>query len=93
MPVLLGGMSAVYRNLRYPEIARNAGIEGRVVIQFVIDEQGNVVDPRVVRGIGGGCDEAALEAVKQLQFSPGRQRGRPVKVRYSLPIMFRLSAS
>lgn len=92
MPVLLGGMSAVYKNLRYPEIARKAGIEGRVIVQFIIDEEGNVTEPYIVRGIGGGCDEAALEAVSQLQFSPGRQRGRPVRVRYSLPIMFRLAS-
>lgn len=92
MPVLLGGANAIYQYLRYPEIARRAGIEGRVIVQFVIDQEGNVVDPVVVRGIGGGCDEAALEAVTNLKFSPGRQRGRPVKVRYSLPITFRLAS-
>jgi periplasmic protein TonB len=92
MPVLLGGANAIYQHLRYPEIARRAGIEGRVIVQFIIDQEGNVVDPVVVRGIGGGCDEAALEAVSHLKFSPGRQRGRPVKVRYSLPIIFRLAS-
>jgi periplasmic protein TonB len=91
MPELIGGMQAIYQHLRYPEIARKAGIEGRVVVQFIIDEEGRVVDPVVVRGIGGGCDEAAIEAVKQVRFTPGRQRGRAVRVRYSLPITFRLS--
>lgn len=91
MPVLLGGAAAIYEFLHYPEIARRAGIEGRVIVQFVIDQDGNVTDPVIVRGIGGGCDEAALEAVSHIKFSPGRQRGRPVKVRYSLPIIFRLS--
>ncbi len=91
MPELIGGMQAIYEHLRYPEIARKAGIEGRVVVQFIIDEEGNVVDPVVVRGIGGGCDEAAIEAVRQVRFTPGRQRGRAVRVRYSLPITFRLS--
>lgn len=91
MPELIGGMQAIYQHLRYPEIARKAGIEGRVVVQFIIDEEGNVVDPVVVRGIGGGCDEAAIEAVKNVRFTPGRQRGRAVRVRYSLPITFRLS--
>ncbi len=90
MPQLIGGMNAIYQHLRYPEIARQVGIEGRVVVQFIIDEQGRVVDPVVVRGIGGGCDEAAVEAVKKVQFTPGRQRGRAVRVRYSLPIVFRL---
>ncbi len=92
MPVLIGGAGAIYQYLKYPEIARRAGIEGRVIVQFIIDQEGNVVDPVVVRGIGGGCDEAALEAAKHLKFTPGRQRGRPVKVRYSLPIIFRLSS-
>ncbi len=92
MPVLIGGAGVIYQYLKYPEIARRAGIEGRVIVQFVINQEGNVVDPVVVRGIGGGCDEAALEAAKHLKFTPGRQRGRAVKVRYSLPIMFRLQS-
>ena len=91
MPELIGGMDAIYRHLVYPEAARQAGIEGRVVLQFIIDEQGQVTDPVVIRGIGGGCDEAALRAIQRVEFTPGRQRGRPVKVRYSLPIVFRLS--
>ncbi len=91
MPELIGGMEAIYQHLEYPEVARQAGIEGRVVVQFVIDENGQVTDPVVVRGIGGGCDEAAIEAVRQVEFTPGRQRGRPVRVRYSIPIVFRLS--
>ncbi len=93
MPELVGGMEAVYRNLRYPEIARQAGIEGRVVVQFVIDEQGNVLNPRVVRGVGGGLDEAAVAAVRQAKFTPGRQRGRAVRVEYTLTIHFQLSDS
>ncbi len=92
MPTLVGGASAIYEHLRYPEVARQAGIEGRVIIQFIIDENGNVVDPVVVRGIGGGCNQAALEAVKKVTFTPGRQRGRPVKVKYSIPVIFRLSS-
>lgn len=91
MPVLKGGMNAIYDNLQYPELARLAGIEGRVIIQFVIDENGVVSDPIIVRSIGGGCDEAAIEAVRKLEFIPGRQRGRAVKVRFSLPIVFRLT--
>ena len=90
MPELIGGMSAIYQYLEYPELARQAGVEGRVVVQFVIDEEGRVIDPVVVRGIGAGCDEAAIAAVQQVSFTPGRQRGRAVKVRYSLPIVFRL---
>jgi protein TonB len=90
MPAPIGGMEAIYRHVTYPEIARKAGIEGRVVLQFIVDERGNVVNPIVIRGIGGGCDEAALEAIKNVKFTPGLQRGRPVKVQYQLPIVFRL---
>lgn len=89
-PELIGGLEGLQRSIRYPEIARKAGIEGRVFVQFVVDEKGNVVDPIVTRGIGGGCDEAALEAVRKAKFKPGKQRGRAVKVQYSLPVTFRL---
>jgi len=89
-PELIGGLEGLQRSIRYPEIARKAGIEGRVFVQFVVDEKGNVVDPVVTRGIGGGCDEAALDAVRKAKFKPGKQRGRPVKVQYSLPVTFRL---
>lgn len=91
MPELIGGIAELQRHVRYPEIARRAGIEGRVVVQFVIDEQGNVTDPQVVRSLGGGTDEAALEAIKKVRFTPGMQRGRPVKVRYTIPVQFRLT--
>lgn len=88
-PELIGGIQSVQKRIRYPEIALQAGIEGRVIVQFVIDKNGNVVDPVVIRGIGGGCDEEAIRAVKTAQFKPGLQRGRPVQVRYTLPITFK----
>lgn len=91
MPEIVGGLDEIYKNLRYPEIARRAGIEGRVVVQFVIDERGNTSNHQVVRGIGGGADEAAIEAIKKVNFTPGRQRGRPVRVSYTLTIVFQLS--
>lgn len=90
MPVLQGGLGELQRKVKYPEMARRAGIEGRVTVQFIVNENGQVENPRVIRGIGGGCNEAALEAVKQANFIPGMQRGRPVRVQYSLPIVFRL---
>ncbi len=90
MPELIGGLEGLQRQIRYPEMARRAGIEGRVFIQFIVNERGEVEDPRVIRGIGGGADEEALRVVSQAQFRPGMQRGRPVRVQYSLPIFFRL---
>lgn len=91
MPEPIGGLDAIYRNIRYPEAARRAGIEGRVIVQFIVDENGNVTNPTILRGIGAGCDEAAIAAIQSVQWTPGRQRGRPVKVQFQVPIMFRLS--
>jgi len=90
MPKLKGGLAALQKKINYPEMARKAGIEGRVIIQFIVDENGNVEDPHVIRGIGGGCDKEALRVVKKAQFKPGRQRGEAVRVQYSLPIVFKL---
>ncbi len=91
MPELIGGLSSIQSKIRYPEIAKKAGVEGRVIVQFVVDENGGVQDPVVVRGIGAGCDEEAVRAVRQAQFTPGKQRGKAVKVKMSLPITFRLN--
>ncbi len=93
MPKLVGGLQSVQENLRYPELAMKAGVEGRVIVQFVVDEKGAVQDLKVVRGIGSGLDAAALKAVESAAFEPGRQRGEPVKVKMSLPITFKLPGS
>lgn len=90
MPELVGGIGDLQRKIKYPEIAKKAGVEGMVVIQFVVDENGRVADPEVVKGIGAGCDEEALRVVQDARFKPGRQRGKPVKVRFSLPVRFKL---
>lgn len=90
MPELIGGLGAIQKKIKYPEIAKKAGVEGRVFVQFVVDTNGNVVDPVVVRGIGAGCDEEAVRAVAGAKFKPGRQRGKAVPVKMSLPITFKL---
>ncbi len=90
MPELIGGLAELQQKINYPERAKRAGIEGRVIIQFIVTENGDVEEPRVIRGIGGGCDQEALRVVKEAKFEPGRQRGKPVRVQYSLPIIFRL---
>lgn len=90
MPKLKGGLAKLQGCVNYPEMARKAGIEGRVIVQFIVNEEGNVESPNVVRGIGGGADEEALRCVKQADFEPGRQRGNPVRVQYSLPVVFKL---
>ncbi|HXG37793.1 MAG TPA: energy transducer TonB [Bacteroidota bacterium] len=91
MPQLVGGMTALMKNLEYPELAVRAGIQGRVYILAFVNEQGDVVRAEVLKGIGGGCDEAALAAVKKAKFIPGKQRGKPVKTRISIPVEFKLT--
>jgi periplasmic protein TonB len=88
MPVLIGGLAAMQNEVRYPEMALRANIQGRVVVQFIVNESGDVENPRVIRGIGGGCDEEAIRVVSKMKFVPGMQRGRPVRVQYHLPVVF-----
>jgi protein TonB len=88
MPELIGGLQALQKEVKYPERALRANIEGRVYVQFIVNEKGEVENPVVTRGIGGGCDEEALRVVKMARFKPGLQRGRPVRVQYSLPVIF-----
>lgn len=91
MPQLVGGMTALMNHLEYPELAVRAGIQGRVYVLAFVNEQGDVVRAEVLKGIGDGCDEAALAAVKKAKFIPGKQRGKPVKTRISIPIEFTLT--
>ena len=84
------GMFQLGQCLRYPEIAKKAGIEGRVFVQFVIDTEGNVTEAEVARGLGAGTDQEALRCVEELKFTPGKQNGEVVPVKMSLPVTFRL---
>ncbi|NBC19042.1 MAG: TonB family protein [Bacteroidetes bacterium] len=90
MPEPIGGIEAIRHKVRYPEMARKAGVEGMVVVQFVVDDAGTVREATVLKGIGAGCDEEALRVIRQTQFRPGRQRGKAVNVKMSIPIRFRL---
>jgi TonB family protein len=90
MPGPIGGMFAIQEKIKYPEIAKRAGIQGKVIIQAFIDENGNVVHTKILNGIGGGCDEMAVDAVKKTKFNPGTQNGKPVKVQVTIPIVFKL---
>jgi periplasmic protein TonB len=90
MPEPIGGIKAIQEKITYPEIAKRAGVEGKVYILAFVDENGNVTKAQVLKGIGAGCDEAALDAVLKTKFKPGKQRGTPVKVQVSIPIIFKL---
>ncbi len=88
MPELIGGLEALQKEIKYPERALRANIQGRVFVQFIVNERGEVENPVIVRGIGGGCDEEAIRVVSKAKFNPGMQRGRPVRVQYNLPVVF-----
>lgn len=90
MPEPIGGLSAIQSKIIYPELARKAGIQGKVFILAFVDESGNVTRAQIVKGIGLGCDEAALDAVMNTKFKPGKQRGKPIKVQITIPITFKL---
>ncbi len=95
-PEFPGGMPAFYKfvgdNMKYPAQARRMGIEGRVFVQFVVDKDGTVTEVTSVKGIGAGCDEEAERVLRMSpKFKPGKQRGRAVKVRMVLPIIFKLN--
>jgi protein TonB len=93
MPVFEGDLNTfLSRNLRYPDAARENGIEGRVIIKFVVNEDGSVSNAMVERGIGGGCDEEALRIIRSMpKWKPGKQNGMPVKVFFTQAIKFVLS--
>lgn len=90
MPEPIGGMAAIVKKISYPEIAKKSGVEGKVYVLVMINERGGVDEVKVIRGIGAGCDEAAVKAVKECKFSPGKNKGAAVKVKLSLPISFKL---
>lgn len=90
MPEPIGGIQAIQQKIVYPEIAKRAGVEGKVYVLAFVDENGDVRDAKIIKGIGAGCDEAALEAVKKTKFKPGKQRGKPVRVQVSIPVVFKL---
>jgi protein TonB len=79
------------KNIKYPEIALKNGISGTVVIQFIVDKSGQIKDIVVLRGIGGGCEEEALRVIRQMpSWTPGKQKGKPVNVRFILPVRFKM---
>ena len=90
-PQRIGGLDALQNNIVYPEIAKKAGIEGRVFLQFAVDRDGRVSDIIVKRGIGGGCDEEAVRALSESKFVPGTHKGVTVRVKMSLPVSFLLN--
>ena len=95
MPEFPGGdgelLSFFAKNIVYPEIAKRAGVEGKVILSFVIDKSGVVKDVQVAKGIGAGCDEEAMRVINSMpNWNPGKQNGKPVLTRINIPIVFKL---
>mgnify|MGYP000704684483 CR=1 FL=1 len=92
-PEFKGGSDKMYKflssNIKYPQKAKLENIKGRVYIRFIVEKDGTLTDPKVLRGIGSGCDEEALRVVKLMpKWFPGKLRGKPVRTSYILPITF-----
>jgi protein TonB len=78
-------------HIRYPSLAKDNGIEGTVVVRFIVEKDGSISQPAIIRDIGGGCGAEALRVVKSMPtWLPGKQQGRPVRVQFSLPVQFKL---
>ena len=94
-PEFPGGMEALYKylaqNIKYPQLARENGITGKVYVTFVVEKDGSIANPRILRDIGGGCGAEAIRVVKAMpKWSPGKQRGKAVRVQFNLPVNFNL---
>ena len=95
MPEFPGGMAACLKflsnNIKYPTISQENGVQGKVIVQFVVNKDGSIVDPVVVRSVDPYLDKEALRVISMMpKWSPGMQRGKPVRVKYTVPVTFRL---
>ena len=95
-PEFPGGLEAMYKflaqNIKYPQLARETNITGKVYVTFVVEKDGSVSNARVLRDIGGGCGAEAIRVVKSMpKWTPGKQRGKAVRVQYNLPVNFNLN--
>ena len=95
MPEFPGGeqamMDFVGKNVQYPKEAMEKEISGRVLVGFIVEKDGSISETEIVKGIGGGCDEEAVRVVKAMpKWKPGKEKGKPVRVSYMMPIFFKL---
>ncbi|MBR3531778.1 MAG: energy transducer TonB [Bacteroidaceae bacterium] len=95
MPEFPGGMQALMaylsKNIKYPSVAQDNGIQGRVLVSFVVNKDGSIVDPEVIKSVDASLDKEAMRVIKAMpKWNPGKQRGKPVRVKYTVPVLFRL---
>jgi len=95
MPEFPGGEQALMqyltKNLKYPASAQDNNIQGRVIVTFVVNRDGSIVDPKIMKSLDAACDKEAVRVIKSMpKWKPGKQRGKAVRVKYTLPVLFRL---
>jgi len=90
-PEPIGGIEAMIKNVVYPVSAKEAGVEGKVFVKAIIDEQGNVTETSILKSVNEDCDKAAMDAIKKTKFTPGIKDNKPVKAEVTIPVMFKLS--
>lgn len=90
MPMIIGGSDAIIKSVRYPEAAKAAKIEGKVIVQGFIDETGNVTEVSILKSVNPELDAEAMRAFQSAKFTPGKKDGKPVKVKIIMPIEFKL---
>lgn len=95
-PEFPGGMEALYKylgeSIKYPTLAKENNIEGKVYVTFVVEKDGSIANPRILRDIGGGCGQEAIRVVKSMpKWKAGKQRGKNVRVQFNLPVSFKLN--
>jgi protein TonB len=91
MPTPVGGFESIMKKISYPNMAQRTRTEGKVYVLIYVNEKGDVDDVKVVKGIGFGCDEEAVKAIKKTKFTPGVDKGISVKAKFSLALTFKLS--
>ena len=90
-PEPIGGIEAMVKNVVYPISAKEAGIEGKVLVKAIIDENGNVTETSILKSVNKDCDKAAMDAIKKTKFTPALKDKKPVKAEVVIPVMFKLS--
>jgi protein TonB len=91
LPQPVGGLSAINKHITYPKTAKNAGISGKVYVLAFINESGTVDNTKIIKSLGGGCDEEVVNAVKSSKFTPGKNDGVPIKMKLILSFTFKES--
>ena len=90
MPELSGGMGELSKKIKYPSVAKQTNIEGKVYAMAYVDEKGNVDKVKIIKGLGAGCDEEVVRVLETSKFKPGQHEGKPVKVKTTVSVVFKL---